>query len=88
MIGSDNSLATSTIRLTCILSTTQKVHKNKVGQSQPTLRQTPFPERNVLMLLSMYSRMFFGYGEHRKLGDAFKYYWMDDKTQFCICTLS
>jgi hypothetical protein len=26
----------------------------------------------------------FGYGEHGKLREAFKYYWMNDETQFCI----
>jgi hypothetical protein len=29
----------------------------------------------------------FGYGEHGKLRDAFKYYWMDNETQFCIYAL-
>jgi hypothetical protein len=29
----------------------------------------------------------FGYNEHREQRDSFKYYWMDDKTQFCISTL-
>jgi hypothetical protein len=38
------------------------------------------------MSLSTYSKTFFGYGEHRKLRDAFKHYWMDDETQFCVYT--
>jgi hypothetical protein len=41
----------------------------------------------MLMLLSMNSRTCVGYGEHGKLRDAFKYYWMDDETQFCIYAL-
>jgi hypothetical protein len=41
--------------------------------NQHSSHQTPFPKRNVLMLLSMYLRNVFGYGRHGKLWDAFKY---------------
>jgi hypothetical protein len=47
---------------------------------------TPHPKQNMLILLSTFSRIF-GYGEHGKLRDAFKYYWMDDETQFCMYIL-
>jgi hypothetical protein len=47
----------------------------------------PIPQEKHVDAFKHILKNIFGYGEYGKLWDAFKYYWMDDKTQFCIYTL-
>jgi hypothetical protein len=46
----------------------------------------PIPQEKHADAFKHVLKNVFGYGEHGELREAFKYYWMDDKTQFCIYT--
>jgi hypothetical protein len=47
----------------------------------------PIPQEKCAHAFKHVLKNVFSSGEHGKLWDAFKYYWMDDKTKFCIYTL-
>jgi hypothetical protein len=47
----------------------------------------PIPQEKCADAFKQVLKNVFGYSEHGKLRDAFKYYWMDDETQFSIYTL-
>jgi hypothetical protein len=49
-----------------------------------TTPPNPIPQEKCADAFKLVLKNFFGYGGHGKLRDAFKYYWMDDKTQFFI----
>jgi hypothetical protein len=47
----------------------------------------PIPQEKCADAFKHVLKNVFSYCEHGKLWDTFKYYWVDDKTQFCIYTL-
>jgi hypothetical protein len=47
----------------------------------------PIPQEKCVDAFNHVLENIFCYGEQGKLWDTFKYYWMDDETQFCIYTL-
>jgi hypothetical protein len=93
MVGSDDSLANFNHQLNTCFKYHPESIQNELGQhimnASTNSSPSPMPQEKHDDAFKRVPENVFSYGEHGKLWNPFyvKYYWMDDKTQFCIYSL-